>query len=89
MLIADESKQVTMEAYAVSNQGMALIRENMLVPTNLSRWAYVKDSSDEQYVPPVKYMVSAIQFFILSHKVICSHHTYLHSFNFHKVFPIC
>lgn len=51
-----------MEGYAVSNQGMALIRENFLVPTNAPELAYVKESSKTQYVPDVFYKVSATQF---------------------------
>ena len=51
----------------VSNQCMALVRDNCLVPTiDDPSLGYVKESSSEQYVPDVFYKVS-FSFTILSY----------------------
>jgi nuclear protein localization family protein 4 len=48
-----------MEGYQVSNQCMALVRDNCLVPTkDAPELGYVRESSDKQYVPDVFYKVS-------------------------------
>ena len=50
----DKNNQIHMEAYQVSNQCMALVRDNCLVPTKDSpELAYVRESNREQYVPDV------------------------------------
>lgn len=52
----DKNNQVHMEAYQVSNQCMALVRDDCLVPTKLSpELAYVKESNRKQYIPDVFY----------------------------------
>lgn len=52
----DASNQVHMEGYQVSNQCMALVRDNCLVPTkDAPELGYVRESSSEQYVPDVFY----------------------------------
>ncbi|XP_022916335.1 nuclear protein localization protein 4 homolog isoform X2 [Onthophagus taurus] len=52
----DESNQVHMEGYQVSNQCMALVRDNCLVPTkDAPELGYVRESTDKQYVPDVYY----------------------------------
>uniref|UniRef100_A0AAR5QAR6 Nuclear protein localization protein 4 homolog n=1 Tax=Dendroctonus ponderosae TaxID=77166 RepID=A0AAR5QAR6_DENPD len=55
----DKSNQVHMEGYQVSNQCMALVRDNCLVPTkDAAELGYVRESTDKQYVPDVYYKVS-------------------------------
>ncbi|XP_030746958.1 nuclear protein localization protein 4 homolog [Sitophilus oryzae] len=52
----DKTNQVHMEGYQVSNQCMALVKDNCLVPTkDVSELGYVRESSDKQYVPDVYY----------------------------------
>lgn len=47
-----------MEGYQVSNQCMALVRDNCLVPTkDAPELGYVRESTDKQYVPDVYYKV--------------------------------
>jgi len=51
-----KDKQVHMEGYQVSNQCMALVRENVLLPTkDAPELGYVRESSSKQYVPDVFY----------------------------------
>lgn len=58
MLIGDKTNQVHMEGYQVSNQCMALVRDNCLLPTkDAPELGYVRESSDKQYVPDVYYKV--------------------------------
>ena len=46
--------QVHMEGYQVSNQCMALVRDNCLVPTkDAPELGYIKETSKEQFVPDV------------------------------------
>lgn len=48
-----------MEGYSVSNQCMALERDNCLVPTkDAAELGYIRESSDKQYVPDVFYKVT-------------------------------
>ena len=48
-----------MEGYQVSNQCMALVRDDCLVPTrDVPELGYVRESTDRQYVPDVFYKVS-------------------------------
>jgi len=54
----DESNQVHMVGYQVSNQCMALVRDGVLVPTNSPEFGYVKESTEKQYVPDVYYKVN-------------------------------
>lgn len=52
----DKANQVHMEGYQVSNQCMALVRDNCLVPTkDAPELGYVRESTDKQYVPDVYY----------------------------------
>ncbi|KAF4525902.1 hypothetical protein B566_EDAN013152 [Ephemera danica] len=52
----DASNQVHMEGYSVSNQCMALVRDNCLVPTkDAPELGYIRESSGKQYVPDVFY----------------------------------
>ncbi|XP_044759082.1 nuclear protein localization protein 4 homolog isoform X2 [Coccinella septempunctata] len=52
----DKNNQVIMEGYQVSNQCMALVRDNCLLPTkDCPELGYVRESSDKQYVPDVYY----------------------------------
>lgn len=52
----DKENQVHMEAYQVSNQCMALVRDNCLIPTkDIPELAYVRESNRDQYVPDVFY----------------------------------
>ncbi|CAH1116427.1 unnamed protein product [Phaedon cochleariae] len=52
----DKTNQVHMEGYQVSNQCMALVRDNCLIPTkDCPELGYVRESSDRQYVPDVYY----------------------------------
>ncbi|PSN33783.1 Nuclear protein localization protein 4, partial [Blattella germanica] len=54
----DASNQVHMEGYQVSNQCMALVRDNCLVPTkDAPELGYVRESTDKQFVPDVYYKV--------------------------------
>lgn len=61
----DEKCQVHMEGYSVSNQCMALVKDDCLVPTkDVPELGFVRESSDKQYVPDVYYKVCMIKFFI-------------------------
>ncbi|XP_008196487.1 nuclear protein localization protein 4 homolog [Tribolium castaneum] len=52
----DKTNQVHMEGYQVSNQCMALVRDNCLLPTkDAPELGYVRESSDKQFVPDVYY----------------------------------
>lgn len=54
----DSQNQVHMEGYQVSNQCMALVRDNCLIPTkDAPELGYIRESSSEQYVPDVFYKV--------------------------------
>lgn len=62
-LTGDKTNQVHMEGYQVSNQCMALVRDNCLLPTkDAPELGYVRESSDKQYVPDVYYKVSVFLF---------------------------
>ena len=57
----DASNQIHFEGYQVSDQCMALVRDDCLIPTvDAPELAYVKESSNEQYVPDVFYKVSVL-----------------------------
>lgn len=50
----DSQNQVHMEGYQVSNQCMALVRDNCLIPTrDAPELGYIRESTNEQYVPDV------------------------------------
>lgn len=52
----DKDNQIHMEAYQVSNQCMALVRDNCMIPTqDAPELGYIKKSSSNQYVPDVYY----------------------------------
>lgn len=52
----DADNHIHMEGYQVSNQCMALVRDKCLVPTvDAPELGYVRESSNEQYVPDVFY----------------------------------
>jgi nuclear protein localization family protein 4 len=60
----DASNQVHMEGYGVSNQCMALVRDNCLIPTkDPPELVYIRESTDKQYVPDVYYKVSAWRYY--------------------------
>lgn len=52
----DREKQVHMEGYQLSNQGTALVRDKCLLPTlDAPELAWVRESTNDQYVPDVFY----------------------------------
>jgi len=54
IITGDKENQIHMEGYQVSNQCMALVRDQCLIPTkDAPELAYVKETSKEQYVPDV------------------------------------
>lgn len=56
-----------MEGYQVSNQCMALVRDNCLVPTkDAPELGYVRESTDKQYVPDVYYKVSGFSGYFIN-----------------------
>lgn len=56
VVTGDKDNQVHFEGYQVSQQCASLVRDGCLFPTvDAPELAYVKDSSDEQYVPDVFY----------------------------------
>lgn len=55
----DSSNQIHIEAYQVSNQCMALVKDNCLIPTkDAPELGFIKESTSDQYVPDVFYSVS-------------------------------
>eukprot|EP00088_Acartia_fossae_P063843 TRINITY_DN7822_c0_g1_i1.p1 TRINITY_DN7822_c0_g1~~TRINITY_DN7822_c0_g1_i1.p1 ORF type:complete len:587 (-),score=98.42 TRINITY_DN7822_c0_g1_i1:374-2134(-) len=53
----NKENEIHMEGYQVSNQSMALVRDNILVPTkDAPELAYVRESSEKNYVPDVFFM---------------------------------
>lgn len=54
----DKDNKIHMEAYQVSNQCMALVRDNCMLPTlDAPELGYIKKSSPNQYVPDVYYKI--------------------------------
>jgi len=50
--------EIHMEGYQVSNQSMALVRDDILVPTkDAPELAYIRESTDTNYVPDVFFMM--------------------------------
>ncbi|XP_059473538.1 nuclear protein localization protein 4 homolog [Neocloeon triangulifer] len=55
----DKNNQVHMEGYSVSNQCMALVRDNCLVPTkDAPELGYIRIQGDNEFVPDVFYKVT-------------------------------
>lgn len=56
IVTGDSSNQIHIEAYQVSNQCMALVKDNCLIPTkDAPELGYIKESTSDQYVPDVFY----------------------------------
>ena len=54
----DQTGQIHFEGYQVSNVCMALVRDDCLIPTkDAPELGYIKESSNEQYVPDVFFKV--------------------------------
>ncbi|KAK0048488.1 nuclear protein localization protein 4 [Biomphalaria pfeifferi] len=54
--LSDNDNQIHFEGYQVSNQCMALVRDDCFVPTkDVPQLGYIKESGNEQYVPDVFY----------------------------------
>jgi NPL4 family len=57
-LPGDADNRIHFEGYQVSNQCMALVSDDCLIPTrDAPELGYVKESTNEQYVPDVFYKV--------------------------------
>ena len=55
----DQTGQIHFEGYQVSNVCMALVKDDCLIPTkDAPELGFIKESSNEQYVPDVFYKVS-------------------------------
>jgi len=53
----NKENEIHMEGYQVSNQSMALVRDNILIPTkDAAELAYIRESTDDNYVPDVFFM---------------------------------
>ncbi|CAC5423511.1 NPLOC4 [Mytilus coruscus] len=58
VVTGDDTNQIHFEGYQVSDQCMALVRDDCFIPTiDASELGYVKESSETQYVPDVFYKV--------------------------------
>lgn len=58
VVTGDEQNQIHFEGYQVSNQCAALVRDNCIIPTyDIPQLAYIRESSNEQYVPDVFFRV--------------------------------
>ncbi|XP_078317027.1 nuclear protein localization protein 4 homolog [Crassostrea virginica] len=58
VVTGDDSNQIHFEGYQVSNQCMALVNDDCLIPTkDAPELGYIKESSEKQYVPDVFYKV--------------------------------
>ncbi|XP_064611087.1 nuclear protein localization protein 4 homolog [Liolophura sinensis] len=56
VVTGDNTNQIHFEGYQVSNQCMALVRDDCLIPTkDVPELGYIKESSNDQYVPDVFY----------------------------------
>lgn len=70
LLAGGPDNQVHFEGYQVSNQCMALVRDECLLPCkDAPELGYVKESSSEQYVPDVFYKVRTQQWGTASGRV--------------------
>ena len=55
----DKDHQIHFEGYQVSNQCMALVNDDCLIPTlDAPELGYIKESSNQQYVPDVFFKVT-------------------------------
>jgi len=53
----NKENEIHMEGYQVSNQSMALVKDNILIPTkDAPELGYIRESSDKNYVPDVFFM---------------------------------
>ncbi|KAL5019419.1 hypothetical protein ScPMuIL_005141 [Solemya velum] len=56
VVTGDSNNQIHFDGYQVSDQCMALCRDDCLIPTkDVAELGYIKESSNEQYVPDVFY----------------------------------
>ncbi|CAH8645962.1 unnamed protein product [Dicrocoelium dendriticum] len=56
VVTGDSSNEIHFEAYQVTNQAMALARDNILVPTyDAPEFGYIRETTKEQFVPEVFY----------------------------------
>lgn len=54
----DSSNQIHFEGYQVSNQCCSLVRDECIIPTlDAPQLAYIRESSNEKYIPDVYYRV--------------------------------
>ena len=59
VVTGDSNNQIYFEGYQVSNQCMALVRDNCIIPTyDAPELAHIKESSNEKFVPIVYYRLS-------------------------------
>lgn len=79
----------------MSNQCMALVRDNCLVPTkDAHELGYIRESSDKQYVPDVFYKVgnklfsSFFSFLFITRYFPLIHHLYLRHIFFYNKNPL-
>ena len=72
----DSKNQVHMEGYQVSNQCQALVQDSCLIPTkDAPELAYVRQSSQQTYIPDVYYKVSELFYILISNggwQVVCA-----------------
>ena len=56
--LGDSSNQIHFEAYQVSNQCTALVRDGCMIPTfDAPELAYIRESSNDKYIPDVYFRV--------------------------------
>ncbi|KAG5455277.1 Nuclear protein localization protein 4 [Clonorchis sinensis] len=59
VVTGDASNDIHFEAYQVSNQAMALVRDNILVPTyDAPEFGYIRETTKDQFVPEVFYTLT-------------------------------
>lgn len=60
----DKENQIHFEGYQVSNQCASLVRDGCLIPTyDAPELAYIKESSNEQFIPDVYFRVIIDNYF--------------------------
>lgn len=58
VVTGDASNHIHFEAYQVSNQAMALVRDRILIPTyDAPELGYIRETTKDQFVPEVFYTV--------------------------------
>ena len=58
VVTGDKTNQIHFEGYQVSNQCAALVRDACIVPTyDAPELAYIKESSNEQFIPDIYFRV--------------------------------